>query len=116
MHDALFEDHRVGAGSDVLDAFADDRLSQQGRGGRAVAGDVVGLGGDFFDQLGAHVFKAVFQFDFLGDGHTVIGDQRCAEFLVENDIAAFRAEGDLDGVSQLVDTSFQGMPGIFCIF
>ena len=43
------------------------RLGEHGRGGGAVAGDVVGLGGDFLDELGAHVLERVVELDFLGD-------------------------------------------------
>ena len=60
------------------------------------------LGGDFLHQLRAHVLKGVFQLDLLGDGHAVVGDQRSAELLVENDVAALGAEGDLDGISKNV--------------
>jgi hypothetical protein len=40
---------------------------------------VVGLGGDFAQHLRAHVLELVFEFDFLGDGHAVLGDARSAE-------------------------------------
>jgi hypothetical protein len=73
--DAALQNHGVGAGGQVLQAFAHDGLRQQRGGGGAVAGHVVGLGGDFFDQLGAHVLKGVFQLNFLGDGHAVVGDE-----------------------------------------
>ena len=39
--DAALEVHRVEAGGDGLGAFADDRRGEHGRGGGAVAGDVV---------------------------------------------------------------------------
>ena len=53
--DAALEQHRVGASGHVLHAFGDDGVGQQGGGGGAVTGDVVGLGGGFLEQLGAHV-------------------------------------------------------------
>jgi hypothetical protein len=64
---------------------------------------VVGLGGDFAHHLRAHVLELVFQFDFLGDGHAVLGDARCAERLVDDDVAALRAERHLHGVGENVD-------------
>ena len=77
--DAALQVHRVHAGGDVLGAFADDGLGQN-RGGRgAVAGEVVGLGGDFAHHLGAHVLELVLEFDFLGDRHAVLGGARRAE-------------------------------------
>src|SRR4029079_9941226 len=64
--DAALQVHRVHAGRDRLQAFHGDRLGEHGGGGGAVAGLVVGLGGDFADQLGAEVLELVSQFDFLG--------------------------------------------------
>ena len=60
-------DHRVGAGGDVAEAFLDDGLGEHRGGRRAVTGDVVGLGGDFLDELGAHVLVRVLELDLLGD-------------------------------------------------
>ena len=55
--DALLEQHRVRAGGDVAQALVDDGLGEHGGGGGAVTGDVVGLGGGFLEQLGAHVLE-----------------------------------------------------------
>ena len=88
--DTAFEDHRVSAGCDVAHAFLNHGLGQDSSCRRAVTSDVVGLGCDFFDELSAHVFKGVFQFDIAGNGDTIVGDGRSTEFLVENDVAAFR--------------------------
>ena len=108
--DAALQADRVGAGGHVLQAFAVDRLGQHGGGGGAVAGDVAGLAGDFADHLGAHVFVGVFELDFLGDGHAVLGDGGGAEFLVEDHVATGGAEGGLDGVRELLDAAEQGLP------
>ena len=74
--DAALEVHRVHAGGNRLGAFADDRLGEHGRRGGAVAGDVVGLRGDFAHHLGAHVLELVLELDLLGDGDAVLGDAR----------------------------------------
>ena len=89
-------------------AFAIDGLGEHGGGGGAVAGDVVGLAGDFADELGAHVFVRVLELDFLGDGHAVFGDRRGAELFVENRVAALRTEGRFHGVGELVHPSENG--------
>ena len=96
---------------DVAQALGDDDLGEQRGGGGAVAGDVVGLDGDFLDELGAHVLKRVLELDLLGDGHAVVGDGRRAELLLEDDVAAFRAERDLDGVGELVDAGGEAVTG-----
>jgi hypothetical protein len=79
--DAALEAHRVGAGGDVLEALADDRLGEHGRGRRAVAGDVVGRRGDLADELRALVLERVLDLDLAGDGDTVVGDRRRPNFL-----------------------------------
>ena len=113
--DAALQGHRVGAGSDGLDAFAEDGLGENGGGGGAVAGDVGGLGGDFANHLGAHVLEAVFQFDFFCDGDAVFGDGRRTEFLFDDDVAALGAECDLHGVGQKVDAAEDRLPGLFSV-
>ena len=67
---------RVRAGGDVAQTFAVDGFREDGRGRGAVAGDVGSFGGDFAHELGAHVFIRIFELDFLGDRHTVLGDRR----------------------------------------
>ena len=103
--DAALEVHRVHAGRNQLRAFAHDRLGEDRGGGRAVAGGVIGLGGDLAHHLCAHVLELVVELDFLGDGHAVLGDARRAERLVENDIAALGAQRHLDGVGENVDAA-----------
>src|SRR6185437_3353706 len=68
---AALQIHRVEAGGDSLDAFADDGLRQDGCGGRAVAGLVAGLARDFSDHLRAHILELVGELDFLGDGDAI---------------------------------------------
>ena len=110
--DAALERDRVGAGRDVLQTGVDQCLREHGRGGRAVAGDVVGLGRDRLDQLRAEVLVRVDELDLAGDRHAVVGDDRRAEGLVEHHVAAAGAERDLDGVGQLVDTALERAAGV----
>ena len=106
--DAALDDHRVGAGGDVLEALGDDRLAEHDRGGGAVAGDVVGLGRDLLEELRAHVLERVVELDLAGDGDAVVGDRRRAELLVEDDVAALGAERHLDRVGEAVDAPLEG--------
>ena len=103
--DAALQVHRVQAGSHHLGAFLDDRLREHGGGGRAVAGDGAGLRGDLAHHLRAHVLELVLKLDFLGDRHAVLGDARRAIALVENDVAALRAERHLDGIGENIDAA-----------
>src|SRR6266508_3238443 len=110
--DAALERHRVGTRGDVAEALAEDRLRQHGRGGRAVTCDVRGLRGDLPDHLGAHVLVLVLQLDLLGHGDAVLGDRGAAELLVDDDVAAFRAQRRLHGRGHDVDALEQRAPGL----
>ena len=94
--DAALHVHRVGAGGDDPEALGDDRLAEHDRGGRAVAGDVVGLGRGFLEELRAHVLERIVELDVARDGHAVIGDGGRAELLVQHDVAALGAERHLE--------------------
>ena len=111
--DAALDGHGVGAGGDVLEAFVDDGLGQDDAGGGAITGGVVGLGGGFLEQLGAHVLEGVGKLNFLGDGHAVGADLGRAELLVQHYVAAAGAEGNLYGVGQRVDAGSQRLAGFF---
>src|SRR5436305_3166 len=106
--DAALERHRVGAGGDVAQALADERLGEDGGGGRAVTRDVVGLLGYFFDELRADLLVRVLELDLLGDGHTIVGDRGGAPLLLQDDVATLRAERHLDGIGELVHATLEG--------
>src|SRR5262249_4230364 len=72
--DTALHEHRVGATHDGSQAFVENGFGQDGGGGGAVASHVAGLGGHFPDHAGPHVLIFVFQLDFLGHGHAVLGD------------------------------------------
>ena len=105
--DAALDDHRVGAGGHDPEALGDDRLAEHDRGGRAVAGDVVGLGRDLLEELRAHVLERIVELDLAGDRHAVVGDRRRAELLVEDDVAALGADRHLDRVGEPVDAALE---------
>ena len=85
------QDDRICTGRQVLHAFVNHRLRQNGRGGGAVAGYVVGLGSNFLDQLSPHIFKTILQLNLLRDGHAVVGDERGTVGFIQNHVASFRA-------------------------
>jgi hypothetical protein len=66
---------------------------------------VVGLLGDLAHHLGAHVLELVLELDLLRHRHAVLGDARCAEALVEHDVAALGAERHLHGIGKDVDAA-----------
>ena len=103
---------RVGAGGDVAQALAHQGLGQDGRGGGAGARDVVGLLGDLLDELGADLLVGLLELDLLGDGHAVVGDRGGAPLLVEHDVTALGAQGDLDGVGEGVEAALHAAAGL----
>ena len=104
--------HRVHARCDIFCTFAHDGLSQNGRGGGAVTGGVIGLGGHFAHHLGAHVLELVFQFDFLGNRHTVFGDAGGAEGLFDHNVTTLGAECDFHSIGKNVDATQHFFAGI----
>ena len=111
--DATLERHRVGPGGHIAQSFAVDRFGKHGCRRRAVAGHVGGLGSHFLDHLGAHVLVLVFQLDFLGNRHTVLGHGGGAPFLVQNHIAALGTKRRFDRAAELGHTGEYAPAGIF---
>ena len=110
VHPSLHQ-HGVDARDDRLQPLVVDRLGQHGGRGRAVAGDVGGLARDLLHHLGAHVLVLVFQLDFLGDGHAVLGHRRRAERLLDDDVPAPRAERHLHRAGQLGNPALHRLAG-----
>src|SRR5699024_118249 len=110
--DTLVQLDGVRAGCHVAQTLGDERLGQQGGGGGAVTGDVVGLDCNRLDQLGAEVLEGILNIDVTGDGDAVVGDQRATERLVQDHIAATGAQGDLDGVGQGIHAPENACAGV----
>ncbi len=110
--DAALEAHRVGAGGHVAQALAHQGLGQHSGGGGAVTGDVVGLLGDFLDELRPDLLVGVLELDLLGDGDTVVGDRGRAPLLLEDDVPALRPERHPYSVRELVHAPLERPPGI----
>ena len=110
--DAALQIHRICARGDRLRAFLHDGLREQGRRGGAVAGGVGGLRRHLAHHLRAHVLELVLELDLLRHRHAVLGDARCAERLLEHDVAAFGAERHLDRIGQDVDAVQHALTGV----
>ena len=57
-----------------------------------VTGNIVCLCGNLLNDLSAHIFKSVFKLDFLGNGHTIVCNQRAAVGLIKNNVSSFRSK------------------------
>ena len=102
---AALEGDGVRTGCNVTQAFANQSLSEDGCGGGAVTCDVISLLRNFLHQLGADALEGIFEVDFLSNGNAILGDDGGAPLLVENDVAALGAQGDLNGVGEEVQTA-----------
>ncbi|EEQ36496.1 heat shock protein 60, mitochondrial precursor [Clavispora lusitaniae ATCC 42720] len=100
--------HRVAAGSDVLHRLGEDGTAQNSGRGSTVTCRLVGLGSNFSQQLGTHVFELVLQSNGFGNSHTVLGDLGRAKQSLNENITAFWSQSDGNGVSQGVDTFQKG--------
>ena len=107
--------HGICTGGNVLHALIDHSLCQHGSGGSTIACGIVGLGCDLTHQLCAHVLELVLQLDFLRNGHAIVGDDRCAELFAQHHVAALGAEGDLNGVSQGINTGTQCLASVLAL-
>ena len=105
--------HRVRARRDVLDALAEYGLRENGRRGRAIARDVVGLRGDLLDHLRAHVLVPVFKIDLLRHRHAVLRDDGRAVLLAEHDVPALRPQRHAHRVRQRVHALEHRAPRLF---
>ncbi|CAB4996094.1 unannotated protein [freshwater metagenome] len=111
--DALLQRHRVCAGCDVAQAFANERLGEHGCGGGAIAGDVVRLLGDLLDELSTDLLVGILEIDLLGDGDAIVGDRGGSPLLLQDDVTALRAEGHLDCVGEHVHAALQRATSLF---
>ena len=102
--DTALQVHWVGTCCDILQTLVDDSLSEDGCCGCTIAGIVTSLAGNALDELCASILEFVLQLYLLGNGNTVLGNLWCAKLLLNNNVAAFRTECNLNCVCQLVNT------------
>ena len=87
---------------DELQAFAIDRVSENGRGCGSVSSDVRGLGSHFLNHLSAHILEAL-KLDLLSNRYTIFGNSRSAEALFDNNDTTLRSHRYSNSVSELLD-------------
>ena len=110
--DATTNGQRVCASGDVAQTLGHNNVGEQGSGGGTVARTIVGLGGGFLHELGAHVLHGILELDFLSDRHAIIGDGGGAIGALKGDVAALGAKGNFNGIGQLGDASSKAAAGL----
>ena len=61
----------------IFHTFIDHSLCKNSCCCCSVTCHIIGFCSNFFYNLSAHIFISVFQFNLLGNGNTIIGNQRC---------------------------------------
>jgi len=112
LFDAALHLHRVASGCDETESVPYHRLCEDRCRRRAVTGNVVGLVSDFLSELRPHVLERVFEFDLLGDRHTIVRDRGRTPLLVEYDVAPLGTQRYLDGICELVDARLEAPSGL----
>ena len=110
--DSALQVHRVHPGGDELQPFPHYRGGEHGRGGRTVAGEIIGLRGHLAHHLRAHVLELVGKLDFLGDGDAVLGNARSPVGFVENDVAPLRTQRHLHRIVENIDAAQHSVAGV----
>ena len=110
--DTAFDIHRAGTSSHVLQAFGYDGLSQNSSGCSTITCIITGLGSNFLYQLCAGILICVCQLNFFRYRYTIFRDVGSTEFLFDDNVTTFRAEGYFHCICQCVDTFLQLVAGI----
>jgi len=106
---------RVGAAGKTFQALLYHCVGKHGGGGRAVAGDLVGLLGDLAQHLRAHVLERALQFDLLGDADAVPRDHRRADRPVDDRVHSLGPQRAAYGPGQLAHAPSQCHAGCLVV-
>ncbi len=107
---------RVSACCQVFHSLVYHSLCQNRCGCGTVTCYIVGLCSNFFDELCAHVFKAVCQLDLFCNRNTIVCDERSAVLFVQNNVSSFRSKGYTYGICKLVYTILKSVSCLCSIF
>jgi hypothetical protein len=103
--DTTAEVHGVHASSYALAALDEDGTSEDSGGGGTVTSDVISGRSNLLDKGSSYVLEPVTEFNGFGYSDTIFGDLRASVRLLNDDVSALGAEGDLDGVGELLYAS-----------
>ncbi|CAB5042487.1 unannotated protein [freshwater metagenome] len=110
---SALECHWIGTCSNVTKTFTHKCLSENGCGRSSIASDIICLLGNFLDELGTDFLVWIFEFDFLSDRNTVVGDRGGSPLLLQHNVASARSESDLHCVCELVHSTLETTTRLF---
>ena len=93
-------------------AAAENRLAEDRRSRRAISSHVAGLARGLTHEAGPNVLDLVPQFDFLGDGHAVLGDGWTTPRLVDHRVSAAGTQCRFHRGGEFLDPAEQGFASV----
>ena len=114
--DTTLQVHRIGTCGNVLQAYVDNALCKDGSGCCSVACIVAGLACNALDELCTSILEVVGKLNLLCYGNTVLGYLGSTELLLDDNVAAFRTECNLNCICQLVNALLQQVAGVHIEF
>ena len=109
--DTFFERHWIRACGHISHTFSDHCPRKYCCGCCSVSSNIISFFCNFFNKFRTDSFDWIFEFYFLCDRDTIIGDRRCAPLFVQHNITAFRTERHSYCVSKLIHACFKGTTG-----
>ena len=110
--DTAADAQSISTGGHVLQAFGHNDICQKRCGSGAVASNIVGLNGNFANQLSTHVLNGIFQLNFLSNGHAIVRDKGSAVGLLQSNVATLGAKRYLNSSCQFANACGQTAAGI----
>ena len=107
----MVELDRIRTSRNIPQPFGNQRLRQQGCGGRAITRNIIGFHCDRLHQLHAKILEWFFDINIAGNGNPVIGNRGGTERLIQHHIATTRPKRHLDHICQgiyALEDSFAG--------
>ena len=98
--DSSAEVHWVHSSSDRFAALFEDSTGENCGGRCTVTSLIVSLAGDLLNKVSTDVLIAIAELDILGHSDTILGNLGHAKSLVDDDIAATRAQSHLHSISK----------------
>ena len=114
--DTTLQIHRVGTGSNVLQTFAYNSLSQYGSCCGSVTCIVTSLAGNTLNQLGTCILEGVCQLHFLSNCYTVLCDLRSTELLLYDNVTSLGTQCNLNGICQTVNALLHLLTSVNIVF
>jgi len=110
--DTLLQGNRICSRRHCLETVKGKFSGEDGSGGGAVTGRVVGSAGHFLDELSSGILDRVREIDGTSNRDTIVDNTGDTVGLLDDDVATTRTDRDRDGVDDLVDPGEELLTGL----